>query len=97
MEIALSKKRKGFYKKCERCNKAYYVPPSQKDRRFCSRECSKNREFVKCICGKVFEAHKSSNRKFCSPECANKAAKGRKAHPNIIKAIKKKKIVRERN
>lgn len=92
MEITLSKKRKGFYKKCERCSKSFYVLPSQKNRRFCSRECSKNREFVTCICGKVFLAHKSSNRKFCSPECANKAAKGRKAHPNVIKAIKKRKL-----
>jgi len=92
------RKRKGINKNCERCNKSFYVPPSQKNRRFCSKACSKNREIVKCICGKVFEARKSSDRKYCSSICYNKAAKGRKAHPNTLKAIKKRSALeKERN
>jgi len=98
METKTVRKRAGIYKNCERCNKSFYVYPSQAKRRFCSKECSKNREQVKCICGKVFEAHRSSHRTFCSSECANKAAKGQKAHPNTLKAIKtRKSIEKKRN
>jgi len=98
METKTLRKRSGIYKNCERCNKSFYVYPSQEKRRFCSRECSKNREQVKCICGKVFEAHRSSHRTFCSSECANKAAKGQKAHPNTSKAFKeRKRLEKERN
>ena len=98
MERKIRNKRTGINKNCERCNKSFYVPPSQKNRRFCSKACSKNREIVKCICGKVFEAHKSSNRKYCSSICSNKSAKGRKAHPNTLKAIKKRSALeKERN
>ncbi|MCX5880529.1 MAG: HNH endonuclease signature motif containing protein [Deltaproteobacteria bacterium] len=98
MEIKTIRKRAGIYKNCERCNKSFYVYPSQEKRRFCSRECSKNREQVKCICGKVFEAHKSSIRKYCSSDCSNRASKGKKAHPNTLKAIEeRKRLEKERN
>ena len=98
MESKKVRRRTGSYKNCERCNKSFYLSPSQQKRRFCSKECSKNREQIKCICGKVFEAHKSRSRTFCSSECANKTAKGRKAHPNTTIAIKERtRLEKERN
>jgi len=66
-------------KTCEHCGDVFEVPPSQSDRRFCSRDCSSDAASERIEktcehCGDVFEVPPSqSDRRFCSRDCSSDA------------------------
>ncbi len=70
-------KRKGIYKKCEKCNKRFIAYSWNIDKgggRFCSHECRKTSEKRSCIvCDKEFVATKCNidrgGGKYCSHRC----------------------------
>ena len=74
-------------KTCEHCEDVFEVPPSNSDRRFCSRDCSSDagalgrpseRIEKTCEhCEDVFEVIPSnSDRRFCSSFCSHSEGKG---------------------
>jgi len=63
---------------CENCGNEFYVPRRRlKTVRFCSLNCRKNGEYLKCkCCSKKFYAKRSrikNGKKYCSRECAAKS------------------------
>lgn len=77
-------------KKCDVCNKTFYIPPWRGEQRFCSHECADklhlggsipNQVTKECAyCGDEFTLSywQAKNRKYCSSECANNAQRGQK-------------------
>ena len=78
-----SKLRAGAYKPCERCGQNFYVQPSQRASRFCSRDCkdragrTRGIELRKCVgCGRKFpfelKMEKFNAGLYCTRDCYDK-------------------------
>lgn len=82
--------KKGTYQKCKKCGKDFYVYPYQKNRKFCSMECSKTGIYKKCkICNKEFWTRNCLKNKsfYCSKKCSDVGLKTGKC--KICKICKK--------